>query len=156
MPAEIASGIERVTVRTVAEAAADHEASGRAPILCKTDQATANSARARSACLWLFCSRNALGVPRGLQTGQQAFGPSILQRLHGRIEQVADQILDRGKSRGEIELISECASVIPTASIPELLGLPIGDSSKFRALLSILLRSTCSTRRLEAMALLIC
>ena len=40
---------------------------------------------------------------------------------------------DRGKWRREIELISEYASVIPTTLIPKLLGLPIGDSSKFRA-----------------------
>jgi len=62
----------------------------------------------------------------------KASSPSILQRLHGRIEQVSDQILDRARSHGEIELISEYASVIPTTTIPELLGLPIGDSSKFR------------------------
>ena len=63
----------------------------------------------------------------------KAFNPLILQRLHGQIEQVADQILDRAKSRSEIELMSEYASVIPTTTISELLGLRIGDSRKFRA-----------------------
>ena len=38
MPAEIASGIERVTVKTVTEAAADREAGGEASILSELDR----------------------------------------------------------------------------------------------------------------------
>jgi cytochrome P450/4-hydroxybenzoate polyprenyltransferase len=61
-----------------------------------------------------------------------AFGSPILQRLHGWTEQVADQILNRANSRGEIELISEYASVIPVKVVANLLGLPIVDFNKFR------------------------
>src|SRR5262249_36051638 len=70
---------------------------------------------------------------RGCKLVDKASTPSILQRLHGRNEQVADQILDRAKSRGEIELISEYAAVNPTTTKPELLGLTIDDSRRFRA-----------------------
>jgi cytochrome P450/4-hydroxybenzoate polyprenyltransferase len=71
--------------------------------------------------------------PRLGQLVGKAFTPRILQRLTGRIEQIASQILHRGKSRGEIELMSEYASVIPFTTIPELLGLPIGDFTRFHA-----------------------
>src|SRR5262249_27737005 len=63
----------------------------------------------------------------------KAFTPQMVQRLDQRITQLADQILDSAKSRGEIELISEYASVIPITIISELLGVPIDDIGKFRS-----------------------
>jgi cytochrome P450 len=62
----------------------------------------------------------------------KAFTPQMVQRFDGRITQLAGQILDRAKSRGEIELISEYASVIPIIVISELLGVPVDDIGKFR------------------------
>jgi hypothetical protein len=65
MPAEIASVVERVTVRTVTEAAAGHEVWGEAPILSEVDRSTANSVRARSACPKRFSPRDAPAALRG-------------------------------------------------------------------------------------------
>jgi cytochrome P450/4-hydroxybenzoate polyprenyltransferase len=64
---------------------------------------------------------------------RKAFTPRILQQLSERIEQMADQILRRGRSRGGIELMSEYASIVPVRTIAELLGLPLGDFAKFHA-----------------------
>lgn len=63
----------------------------------------------------------------------KAFTPKMVQRFDERIAQLADQILDRARSRGEIELISEYASIIPITVISELLGVPVGDIGNFRA-----------------------
>jgi cytochrome P450 len=63
----------------------------------------------------------------------KAFTPQMVQRFDRRITQLAGQILDRAKSRGEIELISEYASVIPITVISELLGVPVDDIGKFRS-----------------------
>jgi cytochrome P450 len=62
----------------------------------------------------------------------KAFTPQMVQRFDRRVTQLAGQILDHAKSRGEIELISEYASVIPITVISELLGVPINDIGKFR------------------------
>ncbi len=62
----------------------------------------------------------------------KAFTPQMVQRFDRRVTQLAGQILDHAKPRGEIELISEYASVIPITVISELLGVPINDIGKFR------------------------
>jgi cytochrome P450 len=65
----------------------------------------------------------------------KAFTPRMVDRFEPRIEQLADQILDRSMARGEIELISEYASVIPLTTVSEMLGVPVGDPMDFRAFL---------------------
>ena len=65
----------------------------------------------------------------------KAFTPAFVTRFRDRIEQLADQILDRAKARGGIELISEYASVIPITIIGELLGMPISNTDAARKFL---------------------
>src|SRR5262249_55237375 len=74
MPAEIASVIERVTVRAVTEAAADHEVTGEAPILTEVDRPTANSVRAPSACPKRFCPRD---EPAALRCNDESLDQTI-------------------------------------------------------------------------------
>lgn len=62
----------------------------------------------------------------------KAFTPRIVQRFDARVTQLADQLLDRARPRGGIELISEYASVIPITIITEMLGVPVGDIDRFR------------------------
>jgi cytochrome P450 PksS len=62
----------------------------------------------------------------------RAFTSQMVKRFEGRITQVAGQVLDRVERRGEMELISEYASVIPMTIISELLGVPINDMGGFR------------------------
>src|SRR5262249_48815216 len=62
----------------------------------------------------------------------KAFSPPMVKPFDRRVTQLAGQILDRVKSRGEMELISEYASVIPITIICELLGIQVNDIGKFR------------------------
>jgi cytochrome P450/4-hydroxybenzoate polyprenyltransferase len=61
-----------------------------------------------------------------------AFTPRMVRRFETRIGQVAGDILDRARPRGEIELIADYATVVPITIISELLGVPIDDISGFR------------------------
>jgi cytochrome P450 PksS len=63
----------------------------------------------------------------------KAFTPRRIARLEGRIQQLADEALDRVRARGEMELIADYASFIPIVVITELLGVPIADIARFRA-----------------------
>jgi len=62
-----------------------------------------------------------------------AFTPQMVQRLDRRATQLAAKILDGAKARGEIELMSEYASVIPITLFCELLGGSVVDLGKFRS-----------------------
>lgn len=62
----------------------------------------------------------------------KAFASQTVRRFEGRITELTGQILDRVKGRGEMELISEFASIIPITVISELLGIPIDNLQGFR------------------------
>jgi cytochrome P450 len=62
---------------------------------------------------------------------QQAFSPRLVERMRGRIETLADELLDRVKRRGRMDLIADYALPIPTTIIAEMLGVPVGDRHKF-------------------------
>jgi cytochrome P450/4-hydroxybenzoate polyprenyltransferase len=67
-----------------------------------------------------------------------AFTPRMVQRFERRIEELADDILARAVPRGEIELISEYAAVLPIVTISALLGVPIDNVQKTRDFLHAL------------------
>jgi cytochrome P450 len=62
---------------------------------------------------------------------QQAFSPRLVEGMRGRIETLADELLDRVKRRGRMDLIADYALPIPTTIIAEMLGVPTGDRHKF-------------------------
>jgi cytochrome P450 PksS len=82
---------------------------------------------------------------RGLVS--KAFTPRMVERLDGRIQQLADEALDRVRARGEMELIADYASFIPIVVITELLGVPIADIARFRAFNHALGLSQATGRR---------
>jgi cytochrome P450 len=62
----------------------------------------------------------------------KAFTPKIIQQLRGRIQEIADSLLDKVQGLGEMDLIEAYAFPIPITVIAELLGIPSQDREKFR------------------------
>ena len=50
----------------------------------------------------------------------------------GQIREEAEQLLDRTRSRGEIELVAEYAAVVPLAIVGRIVGVPVGAAERFR------------------------
>ena len=66
---------------------------------------------------------------RGL--AHQAFTPRLIERLRGRMETLADELIVQAKRRGELELMHDYALAIPLTVISEMLGVPERDRLKF-------------------------
>jgi cytochrome P450 len=67
---------------------------------------------------------------RGL--ANEAFKPKYIQQLRGRIQHIADQLLDRVHGAGSMDLITDFAFPLPITVIGEMLGVPANDHDKFR------------------------
>jgi cytochrome P450 PksS len=61
----------------------------------------------------------------------KAFTRNMVERFSGRVEQLANQILDEAEKGGSIELISDYATVIPITIIAEILGVQIANVRGF-------------------------
>jgi len=62
----------------------------------------------------------------------QAFTPSAIARLRGRVEELVGGILDRAADQGSIELIDALAFPVPFQVISELLGIPTERADEVR------------------------
>jgi len=62
----------------------------------------------------------------------KAFTPRMVEQLHPRIQEIADELIDAVESRGEIDLVDEFAFPLPITVIAELLGIPVADRDRFR------------------------
>jgi cytochrome P450 len=60
------------------------------------------------------------------------FTPRLVENLRGRVENLADELLNHARARGRMELVREYAVEIPTTIIAEVLGVPVKDRLKFR------------------------
>jgi cytochrome P450/4-hydroxybenzoate polyprenyltransferase len=79
----------------------------------------------------------------------KAFTPRTIERLDGRIAELAGGILDRARPTGRIDLIGDFAAVVPITIITELLGVPVGDIGRFRGFVHALSTSQALGRRDE-------
>lgn len=61
----------------------------------------------------------------------KAFTPVMVERLQGRIQEIADQLIDAVAPRGSMELVGAFAVQLPLTVIVELLGIPVGDRDRF-------------------------
>lgn len=61
-----------------------------------------------------------------------AFTPRMVENLEGRIETLANDLIDRMLERGTVDLIEAYALPIPIQMISEMLGIPPKDRMKFR------------------------
>ena len=62
----------------------------------------------------------------------EAFKPKYVSELRGRIQQMADELIDKVQGKGKMEFISEFAFPLPIRVISEMLGVPEKDQDKFR------------------------
>jgi len=62
----------------------------------------------------------------------KAFTPRMVERLRPRIQEIADELIDRVEARGEMGLVEEFAFPFPITVIAELLGVPAADRDRFR------------------------
>ena len=62
----------------------------------------------------------------------RAFTPRMIREMGGRIQQIADELIDGMQDKPEIDLIADYAFPLPITVIAELLGVPSSDRAKFR------------------------
>ena len=62
----------------------------------------------------------------------KAFTPRLVEQLRGRIQALADDLLDAAQRKRSLELVSDYALLVPLTIIAELLGVPTDDRHKFR------------------------
>jgi cytochrome P450 len=61
----------------------------------------------------------------------KAFTPRLVERMRGRVQALADELLDGVTRRGEMDLIADYALPLPMTIITEILGVPTSDRHKF-------------------------
>jgi cytochrome P450 len=62
----------------------------------------------------------------------KVFTPRIVEQLRPRIQEIADELIDRVVDRGQMELVDDFAFPLPITVIAELLGIPVEDQQRFR------------------------
>ncbi len=62
----------------------------------------------------------------------KAFTPRRVQELRPRVQEIADELLDRVAGTGRADLIDDFAFPLPITVICELLGIPVADRDAFR------------------------
>src|SRR5262252_4487244 len=66
-----------------------------------------------------------------------AFTPRAVSRLSGRVAEMTQELLDRVRAKGEMDVVSDLATPLPAQVICEMLGVPesdwdsVRDSSRF-------------------------
>jgi cytochrome P450 PksS len=61
----------------------------------------------------------------------KAFTPRLVERMRGRVQTLADELLEGVARRGEMDLIADYALPLPMTIITEILGVPTSDRHKF-------------------------
>lgn len=62
----------------------------------------------------------------------RAFTPRVVQTMRGRIQEIADGLLDRAEGGGTIDLIQDFAVWLPLLVVAEMLGVPTKDRARFK------------------------
>ncbi|ASZ12704.1 cytochrome P450 [Chitinophaga pendula] len=62
----------------------------------------------------------------------KAFTPKHTAQLRPRIQQIADELIDKVITKGNMDLIDDFAFPLPLTVIAELLGIPIDEQDQFR------------------------
>lgn len=57
-----------------------------------------------------------------------AFSPRQIERWSGRIQEIADELIDRVEAKGQMDLLEEFAFPLPLTVILEMLGIPVEDN----------------------------
>lgn len=67
---------------------------------------------------------------RGLVS--RAFTPRFMEGLRPRVQEIADELLDRVQDRGEMDVVDDYAYPLPINVISEMLGVPAEDRAQVR------------------------
>jgi len=62
----------------------------------------------------------------------KAFTPKLVEQLRGRVQTLADGLLDAAARKGSFDLVADYALPIPITIIAQMLGVPPGDYRKFQ------------------------
>ncbi len=62
----------------------------------------------------------------------KAFTPGIVENLRPRIQQIADDLIDKMQNKAEVDLIADFGFPLPIIVIAELIGIPSEDRDRFR------------------------
>jgi cytochrome P450 len=62
----------------------------------------------------------------------KAFSSRIIAEQQGRVQAIANELIDRVESRGSMDLIDDYAFPLPIVVIAEMLGIPSEDRDRFR------------------------
>lgn len=62
----------------------------------------------------------------------QAFTPKVIEALAPKIEEIADELLDRVASNGRMDIVHDYASPLPIIVIAKMLGIPSKDLERFK------------------------
>jgi cytochrome P450 PksS len=62
---------------------------------------------------------------------QKAFSPRLVEETRGRVQVLADDLVEAVRGRGRMDLIRDFALPIPTTVIAEMLGVPADDRHRF-------------------------
>ncbi|CAM3989452.1 cytochrome P450 family protein [Bacillus paramycoides] len=63
---------------------------------------------------------------------QKAFTPKMITQLEGRIQEIADDLINDVQQKGTLNLVDDYAFPLPINVISEMLGIPKEDRAKFR------------------------
>jgi len=62
----------------------------------------------------------------------KAFTPRVIERLRLRIQEIADELLDRARDAGAMDVVADLAYPLPVIVICEMLGVPASDRDTFK------------------------
>jgi cytochrome P450 len=62
----------------------------------------------------------------------KAFTPRYIESLRPRVQEIADELLDRVQAQGQIEIVKDYAFPLPINVIAEMLGIPQSDWNQIR------------------------
>ncbi|MBX3083987.1 MAG: cytochrome P450 [Anaerolineae bacterium] len=71
----------------------------------------------------------------------KAFTPRLIEKMQGRIQTIADTLLDKAQARGEMEFMTDFAFPLPITVIGEMLGIPSDVYQQFREWTNALLNT---------------
>jgi len=79
------------------------------------------------------------------------FKPAAISKLTGKIEVIANDLLDRILPRGRCDFVEEFGKILPAAIFLDLYGLPQSDRSRFLQLSNTMMGSPSADERIAAL-----
>ncbi|PED69390.1 cytochrome P450 family protein [Bacillus pseudomycoides] len=80
---------------------------------------------------------------------QKVFTPKMVENLRGRVQEIADTLLDTVQNKGEMNIIDEYAFPLPIIVISEILGIPAEGRDQFREWSNTILETSNVPEKLQ-------